>query len=157
MLDKFFEFIFSIPIIRKLKPFYEKRKDIVLYIFFGGLTTVVSFVVFWFFVDVIPLDPLIANTISWVLAVAFAFFTNRVWVFNSPTETIPAFLKQLFLFYAGRLLSFGVETIIIWIFITKLGFNDLLIKLAATVIVLILNYIISKVIVFRGEKITHEG
>ena len=53
MLDNFFDFLFRIPIVRKFKPFYEKRKDIVLYIFFGGLTTVVSFVTFWFFVDVV--------------------------------------------------------------------------------------------------------
>lgn len=149
MLDNFFDFLFRIPIVRKFKPFYEKHKDIVLYIFFGGLTTVVSFVTFWFFVDVVNLHELIANTFSWIFAVAFAFFTNRIWVFNSPTKTVKDFLIQMVLFYGGRLLSFAVEMGIIYIFITLLGYNDLVVKLSATIIVLILNYIISKVIVFR--------
>lgn len=152
MLDKFFEFIFSLPLLRKLKPLYERQKGIILYIFFGGLTTVVSFVVFWFFVHIIPFDPLVANTISWVISVAFAFFTNRVWVFNSPTHSARAFFKQLFMFYVGRLFSFAVEQLMIFVFINKLGFNDLIIKLIATIIVLILNYIISKVIVFRTKR-----
>ena len=85
MLDRFFGFIFDLPIIKYFKPFYQKRKDIVLYIFFGGLTTIVSFVTFWLFEYIFNLHELIANSISWVAAVAFAFFTNRIWVFNSPT------------------------------------------------------------------------
>jgi len=151
-LDKFFEFIFSIPLIRKFKPFYEKRKDIVLYTFFGGLTTIVSFFTFWVCIDLVKMHELIANTFSWIFAVAFAFFTNRIWVFNSPTKTAKDFIKQFILFYAGRLFSFAVEMGIIYLFITLMGFNELLIKLAATIIVLILNYIISKVFVFRNKS-----
>ena len=152
MLDSFFDVIFKIPIIRKFRPLYEKRKDIVLYIFFGALTTVVSFFTFWLFLDVLSMHELVANTISWIFSVAFAFFTNRIWVFNSPTKTALAFLKQMVLFYGGRLFSFFVEMLIIWIFTTLLGFNALLIKLIATIIVLILNYIISKVIVFKNKS-----
>jgi len=152
MLDNFFEFIFSLPLIKKFKPFYEKRRDIVLYIFFGGLTTVVSFFTFWLFADGFSLDVFIANTISWVLAVAFAFFTNRIWVFEAPTTNKKDFLVQLILFYGGRLLSFAFEMAVLFIFIKQLGLNKLIVKLLATIIVLILNYIISKVIVFRKNK-----
>jgi len=151
LLDKFFNFIFSIPLIRKFKPFYEKRKDIVLYIFFGGLTTVVSLVTFWLFVDIIPLPLLIANTVSWVVAVSFAFFTNRIWVFNSPTKGVKSFLYQMGLFFGGRLFSLAVETAIIFIFAKQLGINAMLIKLLAQIGVLILNYIISKVFIFKKK------
>ncbi len=153
MLDRFFGFIFDLPIIKYFKPFYQKRNDIVLYIFFGGLTTIVSFVTFWLFEYIFNLHELIANSISWVAAVAFAFFTNRIWVFNSPTYSTVKFLKQLILFYVGRVFSFLVEMLIIWVFITKLGNNALIIKLIATIIVLVLNYIISKLIVFKKKDI----
>lgn len=154
MLDKFFDFIFNMPIIRKFRPFYEKRKDIVLYIFFGGLTTVVAFFTFWLAevnLKSVNYHEIISNIISWIFAVAFAFFTNRVWVFNAPTKTVSEFLNQMLLFYSGRIFSLLVETAIIWGFATRLGFNSLIVKLVATIIVLILNYIISKLFVFKKE------
>lgn len=152
MLDKFFNWIFSLPLLRKFKPFYNKRKDIVLYVFFGGLTTIVALVSFAVPIYVFGINEMVANTISWILAVAFAFFTNRVWVFNSPTKKVSDFLIQFFSFYGGRLFSFGVETLIIFIFITKLSYNQMLIKIFASVFVLILNYIISKWFVFRKKN-----
>lgn len=151
MLDKFFDFIFDLPLIKIFKPFYLKHKDIVLYVFFGVLTTIVSFFTYWLFLDVFNLHELIANTISWIFAVGFAFFTNRVWVFNCPTKGQKSFLIQMLKFYSGRLFTLGVEDGIIFIFVTKLEYNELLIKLFATIIVLILNYIISKVIIFRKK------
>jgi len=152
MLDKFFECFFSLPLIRIFKPFYCKHKDIVLYLFFGGLTTIVSLVSFAIPIYVFGINEMIANTISWILAVAFAFFTNRIYVFNSPTKKVSHFLFQLFSFYGGRLFSFGVEMLIIYIFITKLSYNDMLIKILASFIVLAMNYIISKWIVFRKKN-----
>lgn len=157
LLDKFFDFIFSLPVIRILNPFWKKKKDIVLYLFFGGLTTVVSLASFGIAFYTFSINEMISNTISWILAVAFAFFTNRVWVFHSPTKTVKAFLYQLITFYGGRLLSFGMEMLIIFIFITKLGYNAMLIKIIAQIIILIANYIISKTIVFRKKKTSEDN
>ncbi len=151
MLDRFFDKLFDLPLIKIFKPLWVNKKDIVLYIFFGGLTTVVSLVCFAIPVYVFHINELIANTISWIFAVAFAFFTNRIWVFNAPTKTTGQFIYQLISFYAGRLLSYGMEMLIIFIFITKLGYNKMLIKILAQIIVLIANYIISKLLVFRKK------
>lgn len=152
MLDKFFEWIFSLPLIRNLKPFYNRRKDIVLYLFFGGLTTAVALVSFAIPIFIFGINEMIANTISWILAVAFAFFTNRIYVFNSPTKKVSDFLAQLFSFYGGRLFSFGVEMLIIYIFITRLSYNQMIVKILASILILTLNYIISKWIVFRKKN-----
>lgn len=154
MLDKFFNVFFSLPLIRKFKPFYQRRKDLVLYAFFGILTTAVSFIAFWIseiLLKNIPYHEFISNTFSWIFAVEFAFFTNRRWVFHSPTKTFYAFIRQMALFYTGRLFSFLVETFILWVFVTILDFNALLIKAFATLVVLIMNYVISKLVVFRQK------
>lgn len=148
-MDKLLRFIFGLPVIRKIKMPYQKKKELFLYLVFGVLTTVVSIILFWFFDSVIGMHELIANSLSWIFSVAFAFFTNRIWVFAAPTKTMYAFFKQMGLFYSGRLISFGVETLIIWIFVTLLGLNALLIKIIANVIVIIINYVMSKIVIFR--------
>lgn len=147
-----FDKIMSLPVLRIFEPFYKKYKDILLYIFFGGLTTVVSFVSFWICCDFFGIHELISNTISWVASVTFAFFTNRIWVFCAPTNTWGEFFKQAAEFYGGRIFTYIFEQIIILIFVTILSFNELLIKLLANIGVLILNYLISKFFVFKKKE-----
>lgn len=151
MLKSFFDFIFDLPIIKIFKPFYQRHPDVIYYIFFGGLTTVIGIGTFSFFVYSCSFNEHIANTLSWVFAVTFAFFTNRIWVFNSPTKTVGEFFSQILSFFGGRLFSLGVEEVMIFVFITKLDFNKLLIKIIASVVVLVLNYIISKLIIFKKK------
>lgn len=140
------------PVLKKFRPLYEKKKDVVYYLFFGVLTTVVGVGTFSFFIYSLRLHELVANTFSWILAVTFAFFTNRVWVFNSPTSSTAAFFRQMLSFFGGRLFSFGVESLMIYVFISRLGYNELLVKIAANVIVLVLNYIISKFFIFSKKS-----
>ena len=135
-----FDKIMHLPGLRVFEPLYKKYKEVLLYLFFGVLTTVVS------------INELIANVISWVLAVLFAFFTNRIWVFAAPTKTVEEFMKQLVSFAGGRVLTLVIEEIILLVFITMLHFNSMLIKFIAQVVVIILNYVISKLLVFRKDK-----
>ncbi len=123
-----------------------------MYLLFGGLTTVVSLVTFWFVNRVMMTNEHVANTVSWILAVLFAFVTNRTWVFNAKTNDKAAFLKQLLGFYGGRLLTFGAEELLLLIFITWLRFDSMVVKIAAQIVVLILNYIVSKLFVFRKQQ-----
>ena len=81
-----------------------------------------------------------------------AFFTNRIWVFNSPTNTWREFFRQMTAFFGGRFATFLLETVILLVFVSALGFNELIIKILAQFIVLISNYIISKLIVFKDKK-----
>lgn len=174
MLDKLFDFIFKFPIIRKFRPLYDKNKSIVLYIFFGGLTTLVNILVYLLFARVLgeiaPLSyfidwlensfeitsekslPLVATAISWFISVLFAFITNRIWVFNAPTTNKKEFLKQISAFFGGRAFSGGLDMLIIFIFVSVLKFNDILVKILSNVLVLILNYIISKLFVFKKKS-----
>lgn len=144
-----FDRIMSLRLFGPLYPLYKKYKEILLYIFFGGLTTVVSFVTFWFFAEPMGIHELIANAISWIFAVTFAYITNRIWVFDSKVGTAAGVVREAAAFYGGRLATLGFEELVLFVFVTWLGYNELLIKILATVGVLILNYIISKLIVFR--------
>ena len=143
-----FDKIMHLPGLRVFEPLYKKYKEVLLYLFFGVLTTVVSIGSYAFFNVALGINELIANVISWVLAVLFAFFTNRIWVFAAPTKTVEEFMKQLVSFAGGRVLTLVIEEIIL----TMLHFNSMLIKFIAQVVVIILNYVISKLLVFRKDK-----
>lgn len=147
------------------ESFYIKNKSVLLYLFFGGLTTIVSILTFWLAEVLITADfeisifgwtysikVILTNAISWICAVLFAFFTNRVWVFNSPTKTWKEFWGQMVSFFGGRFATFILETVILILFVSSLKFNELIIKIAAQFIVLVSNYIISKLIVFKERN-----
>ncbi len=146
-----FDRMMSMRILAPLFPFYKRHKEKLLYLFFGGLTTVVSLVTFWFVDRIMMQNEHVANLVSWFLAVLFAFVTNRIWVFESKTEGVAAFLRQAVGFYGGRLATLGMEELLLLIFITWLHFDSMVVKIAAQVVVLILNYVISKLFVFRKK------
>lgn len=144
-----FDRMMATRLLRRWQPLYQNYKSAILYLLFGGLTTVISIGTFWAGHSALQLNEHIANIISWVLAVLFAFLTNRVWVFSAPTNNAKAFLGQLFRFYAGRLTTLGVEEILLFVFITVLKINGMVVKVGAQVVVLTLNYVVSKWFVFR--------
>ena len=129
----------------------SEKKEIFLYLLFGGLSFVISIVSYSYFNIIVGLNELIANIISWVLAVTFSYATNRIWVFNSPTNTFREFLKQMCSFFAGRIITLLLEEAILFVFITLLGFNSVIIKVIAQVMVIVANYIISKLVVFKNN------
>ncbi|MEG0615009.1 MAG: GtrA family protein [Oscillospiraceae bacterium] len=135
-------------IIQKAKELYVKYENIILYVFFGGLTTVVSFATH-FLTRFLGGNLSMAVTISWICAVTFAFFTNKFWVFKSKSVTPLKFLREAGLFYAARLASLLIEQAIMLIFADYLDWNELLTKIGAQVIILIMNYAFSKFIVFK--------
>ncbi|MBQ7615518.1 MAG: GtrA family protein [Butyrivibrio sp.] len=146
-----FDRIMSLPVLNIFEPFYKKYKEGLLYLFFGGLTFFLSIFLFWFMDSVMHLNELVNNTIDWVICVAFQFFTNRTWVFDGKVDTKKDFLKQAGAFTAGRLFTLVVEDLLIFIFITLMGFPKMPVKLGATFVVIVLNYVISKLIVFRKK------
>ena len=144
-----FDRIMELPVLRIFNPFYKKNKEILLYLFFGGLTFLVSIISYAFFNIQIGWNALVANIGSWILAVAFAYITNRIWVFDSNAETTADFIKEITSFVGGRVATLVIEELILFIFITNLGMNSMLVKVVAQVIVIVLNYVISKLIVFK--------
>lgn len=144
-----FDNIMLLPGLRAFEPFYRKHKEVLLYLFFGGLSFLVSIGTFALFNVSFGINELIANVLSWIITVMFAFLTNRVWVFDSKTEGMGEFLKQMTSFYGGRVITLVIEEAILLVFITWLGFPSMIIKIIAQVVVIVLNYIISKLLIFR--------
>lgn len=150
-----FDRIMSLPVLNIFEGFYKKNKSVLLYLFFGVLTTVVSFVaagVAKVLLEGVGLGreyvSVISTVFSWICAVTFAFVTNRVWVFGS-TAKGREIIKEGVSFYSGRVFTLVVETLMMWIGNGLLKFNYWAVKIIANVVVLILNYIISKVFVFK--------
>lgn len=134
-----------------MKTIFEKYKEVILYLFFGGLTFLVSIASYGYCNIVLGINELVANVISWILAVSFAFVTNRIWVFQAPTHTFAEFLKQMVSFFGGRVITLAVEEILLLVFITWLALPSMPVKIVAQVVVIVLNYVISKLIVFRKK------
>jgi putative flippase GtrA len=146
-----FDRIMSLPVLNIFEPFYTKHKEGLMYLFFGGLTFFLSLFLFWFMDSVMHINEVVNNSIDWVICVAFQFFTNRTWVFDGKVDNTKDFLKQAGSFTAGRLFTLVVEDLLIFIFITLLGWPKMPVKLGATFVVIALNYVISKLIVFRKK------
>ncbi len=134
----------------RLMQILRTHKELLLYVLFGCGTTLVSVGSFILFVEVVRIHPLIANVLSWILAVGFAYVTNRRWVFCSRAKG-NAIWAEVLAFYGGRLLTLGLEEVILLIFGFWLGIRHSLVKLAAQFIVLVSNYILSKFLIFRKK------
>ena len=137
----------------------KKYKSVILYIIFGGLTTVVdwsvSFSLYYLWGDAIEATPWLihgANVIAWAAAVAFAYVTNRIWVFESKRRGFAPIVGEIVAFAGGRVFTLILQEVLMAVFFTWLGFNEYLVKIVAAVLVVILNYFISKLLVFRKNR-----
>ena len=95
---------------------------------------------------------LVSTAIAWVLSVLFAYFTNRVWVFQSTASGTKAILREIGSFFGCRLLSGAIDMGIMFLCVSVLGLPDKLIKILANVVVIILNYLFSKLFIFKKDK-----
>ena len=139
----------------KIFALLKKYREILLYLIFGALTTVVDYISLWLFYDLLGirvLDALGANTLAWVISVAFAFTTNKIFVFESRDTSQKTLIREILSFVAARLVSLGAESAVIYIGVNVLGCNLWIMKLLASVIVVISNYVFSKLIIFRKNK-----
>ena len=125
-------------------------KEMLKYIIAGVLTTAVNWVVFYLFRFIIP-SPTVRNIIAWVISVAFAYIVNSRWVFEAKAEGVQKELKLLGEFSAARLFSGIVESVAIYVFIEKLLMSEFYIKLAASIFVIVFNYVASKLWIFKAK------
>ena len=143
---------------KKIKNLFIKYQEIISYLIFGVLTTVISLATYYLLVYTI-LDPnkgfelQIANIISWIAAVTFAYFTNRKYVFKSNKEKR---LKEAFNFYSSRLSTLLIDMFLMWLLVTKLSFNDKVIKMIVQIVVIVLNYVFSKFLVFGKQSLNEK-
>ncbi len=186
MIDKIRELLFKIfrkeSFIGKLIDKFFTR-EMVLYLVFGVLTTAVNLLTFWLFkklfisigwsgvlnsaftslgwekaIDFLSdgSEYLDANTIAWVAGVLFAFFTNKLFVFESKSWKPAVAAKEFIAFVGARLFSFAVESVMMFVMVSLLNMNELLAKIVVAVIVIILNYVFSKLFIFKNKEKTED-
>lgn len=138
--------------IEKIKALIIKYKDIILYGIFGVLTTVINIAVYALCYNVWGIANIPSDIIAWIIAVLFAFITNKLFVFNSKDMSMQTFLPELVKFMAARLATLGIDVGIMFVGVDVLHGPALLFKVIANVIVIILNYVLSKLVVFKNKK-----
>ena len=133
---------------KSLLELFKKYKSVSAYLFFGGLTTLINLLVYAFFTHQVPIYYQWANFWAWFLSVLFAFFTNKVWVFGSHYSTVKNFVVELVSFFFYRALSYVIDAGIMYVGVSLLQANGMLTKLVDQVIIVILNYVFSKYLIF---------
>ena len=136
---------------KKLRILFEKYYDIIVYLIFGGLTTVVNYLIYIPCCEWLSLSAAVSNMIAWVVAVAFAFLTNKPLVFKSHDWSWAVVWPELVKFVSCRLVSGVLETLLLLVLVDMLGFHELWMKLITSILVIIFNYIGSKFLVFRKK------
>ena len=131
----------------------HKYWDVISYLFFGVLTTLVNFLVYFPLYNWAKISGLYSNVIAWIVAVVFAFVTNKPFVFKSHDWSVPIMLPELSKFVGCRIVSGFLESFAIWLLVDQLEKNGNWVKIIISVLVVVLNYIFSKWIVFiKKEK-----
>lgn len=139
---------------KKIIKLYKKYEEIINYLIVGVLTTVVSLAAYYLCVLTFlnpknGMELQIANLISWVCAVTFAYITNRIFVFKSKNKNI---IKEILSFTSSRVITLLMDMFIMFLMVTIMHFNDKIAKLVVQVVVTIGNYILSKLFVFSKKK-----
>ena len=131
-----------------MKELLLKYKEIIMYLIFGVLTTVVNIAVYYIMANGLQIHYLISNIVAWFLSVLFAYVTNRKYVFESKSEQI---IKEMTSFFGARLATGAMDMVLMWLFVGLHILPDFVAKVITNVIVIVANYILSKLVVFKGE------
>lgn len=131
---------------------YKRYREQINYIFFGGCTTLINILVYWFATRVFGMGTGFGTTVGWILSVSFAYITNKLWVFDCKTNSILSLIKEIWYFFFCRILTYLIDFTLMYVFVNLLYFPDMLIKIIANIIVIVVNYVFSKVFIFNREK-----
>lgn len=151
---------------KKIINLFKQYKEIILYIVFGVLTTLVNFVIFVICNNLLGKELyLFNNAIAWIISVIFAYITNKIFVFDSKNTSVKVLLKEGLAFLTARIFSFLLEEFFMWLFIDKFNFDNysltianititgqIITKIILAVIVVILNYFFSKFFIFTKNN-----
>ena len=137
--------------IGKIGRLLKRHMDVLCYLFFGGCTTVVNFVAYWLSAYLLGLSTGASTVTAWVVSVAFAYVTNKLWAFHSPSWRLRLVLKEAVSFLACRLATGAFDVVFMLVMVDIFCLNDLLMKIASNVVVVVANYVASKAIIFRSR------
>lgn len=135
----------------KNKSLWERYKELILYVFFGGCTTLINILVYFICRQWLMMSVVSADIFAWFLAVIFAYVTNKLYVFESKSWVGKVVAKELTEFFAARLFSLGVDVAILYITVEVLQWWELPVKIISNVVVIAINYVFSKWIIFRKD------
>lgn len=130
----------------KIVLLLRQYREIIAYLIFGVLTTLVNIVVYFVTSNLLGINYLISNFLAWFISVLFAYITNRAYVFES---TSSQFIKEAIKFFGSRLTTGVIDMGLMWLLVSFAPINDILIKILVNIIVIVLNYIFSKLFVFK--------
>ncbi|GAY74405.1 GtrA family protein [Lentilactobacillus kosonis] len=136
---------------KKILSIYNQQKEVISYLFWGVMTTVVNILIFALFHWLTNWNYLINNSIAWLISVLFAYVTNRIYVFHSYSDSRKAMFKEIISFLIGRGASYFIEQAILIVGISGLKWHEITVKIIANVVVVIINYFWSKWAVFKKK------
>ena len=140
-----------------MRTLFEKYRELILYVFFGGLTTLVDWVSYWLMTDLLHVPYMAAAFLSQIFSILFAYVTNRRFVFESRVRGVRAVAVEMAKFFGARGVSLLLNMLVMFLGVDLLHVNDKVIKVIASVLVIIANYIFSKLFVFRDKGRGEEG
>ena len=136
--------------IEKIKGLFIKHREIISYLFFGGLTTVVSFVTYYGLLF-LEAHYIVAQILSWAFAVVFAFIVNKIFVFEDKDVSRKGLFRQIWQFVSVRIGSGVVETALLWLLVDVASIKEVIAKIPVTVLTVVINYIASKLFIFKKK------
>lgn len=142
----------EITLMNKIKELIVKNKELISYIFWGGMTTLVSYLVLIPCVELLKIDETVSNVISWIISVAFAYVVNKLFVFESKSWEAKLVFREAWQFVSARLVSLLIADILIFkLLVDVFDFNYIWVKLFTNVLVVIMNYVFSKLVIFKKK------
>lgn len=140
-----------------MRTLFEKYRELILYVFFGGLTTLVDWASYWLMTDLLHVPYMAAAFLSQIFSILFAYVTNRRFVFESRVSGVRAVAAEMAKFFGARGVSLLLNMAVMFLGVDLLHVNDKVIKVIASVLVIVANYIFSKLFVFRDKGRKEEG
>lgn len=132
-----------------MSEIFDKYKEFILYVFFGICTTIVNIIVYYACTRLLGLNTVESTAVAWLLSVMFAYVTNRMCVFSSNKHSFKDISSEVVSFVGCRLLSGAIDASIMYVFVDIVGISDMIIKVLSNIIVIIFNYVTSKLIIFK--------
>lgn len=142
--------------IRKLWDFgwglYKKHEEGFNYLIFGFLAFVLNYILYFVFADALSMHYMVATVLSWVLTVVFAYWTNRTFVFKSQNKAAASVVREFVSFIGARVATEVLEIVLMYLMVDVLAINDKISKLVCQTIVILANYVLSKIWIFKGDS-----
>ena len=136
----------------KIKEIFKKFREQIMYIIFGVLTTIVNYVVYLALTKMMNVDYMISTVISQIVAMIFAYITNKIYVFEAKNDSFKGLIKEMVSFFSVRIVSLFLDMGFMKLFVDIMHLNDAIMKLVSNVLIIVANYIFSKLFIFKKNK-----